>query len=207
MRRYRAREDPVLLEEIVKRFEPLARSVARRYHARGEPLPCAVVVGCPPIVSYTSGYKMPDNLDEVSVAMGLLHDVVEDTLVDLDTIRRRHGPGGVRAPVRRDRLVDEVHLRAWGQGGERVAPADPLQAVRPRSQRPGRRCGGPDAGAQGPARGTQRSRRPGGRRAGRTPGQRCGAAHLVSIAVGATPVPITAPPEVALEEVTNGYVP
>jgi RNA polymerase sigma-B factor len=38
MRRYRAREDPVLLEEIVKRFEPLARSVARRYHARGEPL-------------------------------------------------------------------------------------------------------------------------------------------------------------------------
>ncbi len=38
MRRYRACEDPALLEEIVKRFEPLARSVARRYHARGEPL-------------------------------------------------------------------------------------------------------------------------------------------------------------------------
>jgi RNA polymerase sigma-B factor len=38
MRRYRATEDPVLLEEIVRRFEPLARSVARRYHARGEPL-------------------------------------------------------------------------------------------------------------------------------------------------------------------------
>jgi RNA polymerase sigma-B factor len=38
MRRYRAAEDPVLLEEIVRRFEPLARSVARRYHARGEPL-------------------------------------------------------------------------------------------------------------------------------------------------------------------------
>ncbi|MGZ4273678.1 MAG: SigB/SigF/SigG family RNA polymerase sigma factor, partial [Solirubrobacteraceae bacterium] len=31
-------EDPALLEEIVRRFEPLARSVARRYHARGEPL-------------------------------------------------------------------------------------------------------------------------------------------------------------------------
>jgi GTP pyrophosphokinase len=27
-------------------------------------------------------------LDEVSVATGLLHDVVEDTLVDLDTIRK-----------------------------------------------------------------------------------------------------------------------
>ncbi|MFZ1992495.1 MAG: SigB/SigF/SigG family RNA polymerase sigma factor [Solirubrobacteraceae bacterium] len=38
MRRYRQAEDPVLLEEIVRRFEPLARSVARRYHARGEPL-------------------------------------------------------------------------------------------------------------------------------------------------------------------------
>jgi RNA polymerase sigma-B factor len=38
MRRYREAEDPVLLEEIVRRFEPLARSVARRYHARGEPL-------------------------------------------------------------------------------------------------------------------------------------------------------------------------
>ena len=38
MRRYRQAEDPALLEEIVKRFEPLARSVARRYHARGEPL-------------------------------------------------------------------------------------------------------------------------------------------------------------------------
>jgi RNA polymerase sigma-B factor len=38
LRRYRRAEDPALLEEIVKRFEPLARSVARRYHARGEPL-------------------------------------------------------------------------------------------------------------------------------------------------------------------------
>ena len=38
MRRYREREEPALLEEIVRRFEPLARSVARRYHARGEPL-------------------------------------------------------------------------------------------------------------------------------------------------------------------------
>src|SRR4051812_43988844 len=30
-------------------------------------------------------------LDEVSVATGLLHDVVEDTLVDLDTIRSHFG--------------------------------------------------------------------------------------------------------------------
>jgi RNA polymerase sigma-B factor len=38
LRRYRADPDPASLEEIVRRFEPLARSVARRYHSRGEPL-------------------------------------------------------------------------------------------------------------------------------------------------------------------------
>jgi RNA polymerase sigma-B factor len=37
-RRYREGADPALVEELVRRFEPLARSVARRYHARGEPL-------------------------------------------------------------------------------------------------------------------------------------------------------------------------
>jgi RNA polymerase sigma-B factor len=38
LRRYSRAQDPALLEEIVRRFEPLARSVARRYAARGEPL-------------------------------------------------------------------------------------------------------------------------------------------------------------------------
>jgi RNA polymerase sigma-B factor len=38
LRRYRARADPALLDELVRRFQPLARSVALRYHARGEPL-------------------------------------------------------------------------------------------------------------------------------------------------------------------------
>jgi RNA polymerase sigma-B factor len=36
-RRYREAPDPALVEELVRRFEPLARSVARRYYARGEP--------------------------------------------------------------------------------------------------------------------------------------------------------------------------
>src|SRR5262249_17616161 len=36
--------------------------------ARGEPLPCAVVVGCPPAISYASVQKMPENLDELAVA-------------------------------------------------------------------------------------------------------------------------------------------
>jgi RNA polymerase sigma-B factor len=38
LRRYRDSQDSGLLEEIVRRFEPLAHSVARRYGARGEPL-------------------------------------------------------------------------------------------------------------------------------------------------------------------------
>jgi RNA polymerase sigma-B factor len=36
--RRRQADDPAVVEELVTRFEPLVRSVARRYHARGEPL-------------------------------------------------------------------------------------------------------------------------------------------------------------------------
>src|SRR5262249_54049670 len=39
--------------------------------ARGVPLPCAVVVGCPPAISYAAVQKMPENLDEVAVAGAL----------------------------------------------------------------------------------------------------------------------------------------
>src|SRR4051794_7653929 len=39
--------------------------------ARGVPLPCAVVVGCPPVISYASVQKLPENLDELAVAGGL----------------------------------------------------------------------------------------------------------------------------------------
>ncbi|MGH2855990.1 MAG: SigB/SigF/SigG family RNA polymerase sigma factor [Solirubrobacteraceae bacterium] len=37
LRRYHRSPDPAVLEEIVRRFEPLARSIARRYQTRGEP--------------------------------------------------------------------------------------------------------------------------------------------------------------------------
>jgi UbiD family decarboxylase len=54
--------------------------------ARGEPLPCAVVVGCPPAVSYASVQKMPENLDEIAVAGALAGgpiNVVRARTVDL----------------------------------------------------------------------------------------------------------------------------
>jgi 4-hydroxy-3-polyprenylbenzoate decarboxylase len=43
-----------------------------KYKERGEPMPCCVVVGCPPAVSYTSVQKLPENLDELSVAGALV---------------------------------------------------------------------------------------------------------------------------------------
>jgi UbiD family decarboxylase len=54
--------------------------------ARGEPLPCAVVVGCPPAISYASVQKMPENLDEITVAgalAGVPINVVRARTVDL----------------------------------------------------------------------------------------------------------------------------
>jgi UbiD family decarboxylase len=42
-----------------------------KYKKRGEPMPCAVVLGCPPAVSYTSVQKLAENVDEMAVAGGL----------------------------------------------------------------------------------------------------------------------------------------
>jgi 4-hydroxy-3-polyprenylbenzoate decarboxylase len=54
--------------------------------ARGKPLPCAVVVGCPPVISYASVQKLPENLDELAVAGALAGgpiNVVRAKTVDL----------------------------------------------------------------------------------------------------------------------------
>ena len=59
------------------RHEPLGRAARRHLRPLGEvqgarrALPCAVVVGCPPVISYASVQKMPDNLDELAVAGAL----------------------------------------------------------------------------------------------------------------------------------------
>jgi UbiD family decarboxylase len=57
-----------------------------KYKARGEPTPCAVVVGCPPLVSYAAVTKLPEDLDELAVAGGLAGapiNVVRGKTVDL----------------------------------------------------------------------------------------------------------------------------
>lgn len=53
---------------------------------RGEPLPCAIVLGAPPAVSYAAVNKLPESLDELAVAGGLVGaplNVVKARTVDL----------------------------------------------------------------------------------------------------------------------------
>jgi UbiD family decarboxylase len=57
-----------------------------KYKSRGEKMPCCVVVGCPPAVSYTAVQKLPEHLDELAVAGALVGapiDLVRAKTVDL----------------------------------------------------------------------------------------------------------------------------
>jgi UbiD family decarboxylase len=57
-----------------------------KYKALKQPMPCAVVVGCPPAVSYAAVLKMPEHLDEVAVAGAIAGgpiNVVRTKTVDL----------------------------------------------------------------------------------------------------------------------------
>lgn len=42
-----------------------------KYKARRQPMPACAIVGCPPLVAYAAGTKVPDDLDEVAVAGAL----------------------------------------------------------------------------------------------------------------------------------------
>ncbi len=42
-----------------------------KYRARGEKMPCAIVLGCPPCVAYTGPQKVTRDVDELAVAGGL----------------------------------------------------------------------------------------------------------------------------------------
>jgi 4-hydroxy-3-polyprenylbenzoate decarboxylase len=43
----------------------------QKYRARGEPMPCAIVVGCAPVVAFTGPQKLAIDLDEMGVAGAL----------------------------------------------------------------------------------------------------------------------------------------
>src|SRR5258708_5724677 len=57
-----------------------------KWKERGKPMPCAVVRGCPPAVSYTAVQKVPEIYDELDVTGGLIGrplNVVKCKTVDL----------------------------------------------------------------------------------------------------------------------------
>ena len=57
-----------------------------KWKALGKPMPCAVVLGCPPLVSFTSVQKMSESYDELHVTGGLIGkplNVVKAKTVDL----------------------------------------------------------------------------------------------------------------------------
>lgn len=58
----------------------------RMHRERGEGMPCAIVVGCPPFVAFTGPQKLPVGVEEIAVAGGLAGEpinVVRARTVDL----------------------------------------------------------------------------------------------------------------------------
>ena len=56
------------------------------WKSRGKKMPCAVVIGCPPVVSYAAVQKVPEGIDELEVAgrlVGRPLDLVKAKTVDL----------------------------------------------------------------------------------------------------------------------------
>jgi UbiD family decarboxylase len=43
----------------------------KKHSQRGEPMPCAIVIGCAPVAMFTGGMKLPLDVDEMAVAGGL----------------------------------------------------------------------------------------------------------------------------------------
>ncbi len=58
----------------------------QKYKSRGEKMPCAIVLGCPPIIAFCGPQKLREDLDELAVAGALLGkpvNVVRAKTVDL----------------------------------------------------------------------------------------------------------------------------
>ena len=50
-----------------------------KYQAQGKKMPCAIVVGCPPVVAYTGPQKLPQDIEELAVAGGLAGEPIRVT--------------------------------------------------------------------------------------------------------------------------------
>ena len=84
-----------------------------KYQARGEKMPCAIVVGCPPLVNYCSPAKFPTGKDELAIAGGLAGgpiNVVKAKTVDLMV--------PAEAEIVIEGLIDTENLEPEGPFGE-----------------------------------------------------------------------------------------
>ena len=85
----------------------------RQYRERGERMPCAIVLGCPPYVAYMGPQKLPIGIDEIEVAGGLAGEpinVVRARTVDLLV------PAEAELVI--EGLIDTEYLEPEGPFGE-----------------------------------------------------------------------------------------
>jgi len=85
----------------------------RKYQKRKQPMPCAIVIGCAPVVMFTGPQKLAIDLDEMSVAGGLAGApirVVKATTIDLNV------PADAEIVI--EGLIDSEMLEPEGPFGE-----------------------------------------------------------------------------------------
>jgi UbiD family decarboxylase len=85
----------------------------RKHNKRGEPMPCAIVIGCAPVAMFTGGMKLPLDLDEMAVAGGLAGTPMRTAkalTVDLDIL--------ADAEIVIEGLIDPELLEPEGPFGE-----------------------------------------------------------------------------------------
>jgi UbiD family decarboxylase len=85
----------------------------RKYQKRKEPMPCAIVIGCAPVVLFTGPQKLPVDQDEMAVAGGLAGSpirIVKAATVDL------HVPADAEIVI--EGLIDSEWLEPEGPFGE-----------------------------------------------------------------------------------------
>ena len=84
-----------------------------KYQKRGEPMPCAIVIGCAPAVLFTGPQKLPIDQDELGVAGGLIGQairIVKCKTIDLEV------PADAEIVI--EGLVDTELLEPEGPFGE-----------------------------------------------------------------------------------------
>lgn len=84
-----------------------------KYQKRGEPMPCAIVIGCAPAVLFTGPQKLPIDQNELGVAGGLIGEairIVKCKTIDLEV------PADAEIVI--EGLVDTELLEPEGPFGE-----------------------------------------------------------------------------------------